>query len=638
MSSPQVSGASAQTRYRLQQLLEHGGERRTTPFWNRALRVSESLAHPWVLVLLVALAWALPTQAYVLDYVDATRVRHWELNGSSVNVSTNVVNPKTHAIRYFIAADAYSTTNTAVEIDAVKASFAVWESAPSTLLRTEFAGLLPPPVDVDETDNTNVVFWAKNGTMVAGGTASIAGAVGMTYYASQNGVMVGADIVLNGDPYSGFKWFTDIHFEAPDSGWQFVEGTMTHEIGHLLGLNHSPLGGSTLYYRGAQGVNTLIGLSDDDIAGIQTLYPMIGLVQTKSALQGKVTLRGSPVFGAIVSVRDLKSGFVSATLTRTDGTYLMASLPPSQVEVHVSPLAPSGPGVFLTRGQDITPEYRAAHTAFEPTTNRVVVLSMGKTATLDFAVVDADAALAGDQALRVAGLRKPTTDPLNQVRMVTPAVLRQGDSNLILGVYSLGDLSGGTLSITGDGVAVTPLTASSGFPGLTLLSVGVTVQTNATPGLRTFMVRKGTNLSYAEGFLSLEPTSPDFNFDGLDDYFQRQYFSPWTRPEAGPKVDPDGDGFNNQTEFYAGSIPTLASSLPQVAIKRATLDLKGTTVVWDSLPGTKYQVYTRDEFQPQSPWRAIGTVVQGTGGEVSFLDATATNRIRFYEIQLLRTN
>src|SRR5205814_2606430 len=135
-------------------------------------------------------------------------------------ISTNVVNPVTKAVRFFLAADAYSTTNTTAELNAVRASFAQWQSIPGTFLKFEDAGLVAPGVDVNTGDNRNVVFWAKNNTIVNGGTDNISGALGVTYnsYFPDDNAQAEADIVFNGVEYT---WSTD--FNSTDTSKQFIE-------------------------------------------------------------------------------------------------------------------------------------------------------------------------------------------------------------------------------------------------------------------------------------------------------------------------------------------------------------------------------------------------------------------------------
>ena len=64
----------------------------------------------------------------------------WRLDPPDPDVHTNVVNLVSKAVRYFLAADGYSTTNTAAELNAVRAAFGQWQSIPGTVWKFEDAG------------------------------------------------------------------------------------------------------------------------------------------------------------------------------------------------------------------------------------------------------------------------------------------------------------------------------------------------------------------------------------------------------------------------------------------------------------------------------------------------------------------
>jgi hypothetical protein len=195
--------------------------------------------------------------------------------------------------------------------------------------------------------------------------------------------------------------------------------------------------------------------------------------------------------------------------------------------------------------------------------------------------------------------------------------------------------NGATLAITGDGLTVgaTTFFPNLGGSGLNFVTVPVSVASNATPGLRSFIVSQGGNVAYGNGYFEVLPAVPDYNFDGLDDRFQRQYFAPWTSAAAAPTADPDGDGMNNAAEYIAGTVPTNAASV----LKMQSVALTNTTatVRWSSVSGKKYQVSLRTNVASGS-WSNIGSVVTAGGGTTSlFNDTTATNSPRVYRVQVV---
>jgi hypothetical protein len=126
-----------------------------------------------------------------------------------------------------------------------------------------------------------------------------------------------------------------------------LEATFTHEIGHLLGLEHSAVLGATMQPRQAKnGIYQLTSppprvLSDDDRAGVQSIYGVrAGQVVEHGGIAGTITFtNGDPVFGANIIAEDAATGRVIASnITLANGTYRIESLPPGNYRIIAEPL------------------------------------------------------------------------------------------------------------------------------------------------------------------------------------------------------------------------------------------------------------------------------------------------------------
>ena len=442
---------------------------------------------------------ALTARAFVLKCDDAGLSLHWELSAAAGSAGTNVVNPRTPAIRFFLASDGFSATNTVAELRAIRAAFAQWQTVPGTRLKFEDAGLVRPPVDINTDDHTNVVFWTKQSVLVNAGRESLGGRSGSTTLrtAPNRGVILEGDIALNGIER---KWTTDCGGAGPLANAECVEAVALHEIGHLLGLEHSPLGGATMFFRAARGKSLQVGLSVDDIAAVRFLYP--AGVMWHGAIQGVITKKGRPVFGAAVFAQDSAGNAVAGTVTRADGMFQFNMMSPGGYLIRAAPLDPLEQE-RLCAGPDIAPGYSGADTEFTPTTNRPVRVRAGMTNHVDFSVSD-DA-----PAFRITNIRVPTTAPGAFVWASLPVSLRVAEGNHFVGVASANlPTNNATLTVTGDGLslgATTFHTIKNSRTVLNFLSARVTIASNATPGLRTFVVQQGTNTAYAHGFLEILP-------------------------------------------------------------------------------------------------------------------------------------
>jgi hypothetical protein len=573
----------------------------------------------------VLLVGAVTSHGFDFNYNSSGNAAHWTFNPPDPGISTNVFDRNNHAIRFYIASDGFSTTNTAAELNAVRNCFGQWQSVPNTVVKYEDAGLVAPGYDVNTSDDTNVVYWAKTSTVVNGGMSDITGALAVTFmsFSVPGNEILQFDIVINGVEQS---WFTD--FNDSNNTNYFVEGSLTHEIGHSLGLSHAAIGGATMLYAGQTGVDTQAGLSVDEVAYARTLYPSGSILSTLGNLKGTVTKSGSPVFGAAVILEGTNGNLAGGTVTLANGTYILNSVPPGNYYVRVWPLDDAAAFNWLIQGQDISSSFSGADTSFLPTGNTAVTLSAGTTNTLNFTVTN------GTPAFRITLIRTPVTDPGNYAIIGLPTTMSPGQSNYTIGVFSADlPITGATFTITGDGLTLGSPTFDPGtiFSGLNGISMSISVASNATPGLRTFIVQQGGNVAYANGFLEILPLIPDYNFDGLDDRFQRKYFFPFTSTNAAPNADPDGDGFVNYAEYVAGTDPTNPASF--LKLLSTTTASNGTTVVWQSVAGKHYQLMSRTDLG-SGTWQNVGSPVTANGATAQLLDGSATNGARFYKVQV----
>jgi MYXO-CTERM domain-containing protein len=147
----------------------------------------------------------------------------------------------------------------------VEASFAAWGQPACSAFRATFAGEVSGAV-ANPNDNQNYLLWRYSSWgRELGGSGTIGVTLPVWYTGSGGGTMVDADIQFNGVDYN---WTTN-----PRS-WGDVDAQsiVTHEIGHLLGLNHSSDPSATMYFS-YQGGTSGRTLAADDVSGVCFIYP-----------------------------------------------------------------------------------------------------------------------------------------------------------------------------------------------------------------------------------------------------------------------------------------------------------------------------------------------------------------------------
>lgn len=188
----------------------------------------------------------------------------------------------TRALSYAINRAGYPSLPAADVYDAVQASFATWQAV--TCTDVQFALLSLTDENVvgynwrSPEDNANLIIW-RNGD--ANDPADLwrhergSIAVTTTTFNSHSGELLDADIEFNGQYYQ----FTACTPPAAGCTVAYdVQNTLTHEIGHLVGLDHTPLGQpgaseTTMYPSAPRGEISKRDLAADDIAGFCFIYP-----------------------------------------------------------------------------------------------------------------------------------------------------------------------------------------------------------------------------------------------------------------------------------------------------------------------------------------------------------------------------
>lgn len=170
------------------------------------------------------------------------------------------------------------------------------------------------------------------------------------FFDPDTGNIAEADISINPRPLGVDG--AEVQFSTDGTpGTYDLEATFTHEIGHLLGLDHSAVLSSTMQSR--QAFNGTFGLpafnertlSEDDRQKIRSLY---GPKQRLGRIEGRLADNRTPgaltaLNGVNVWAESVATGRVIASdVTAEDGTYRLEGLVPGQYRVMVASPSESG--------------------------------------------------------------------------------------------------------------------------------------------------------------------------------------------------------------------------------------------------------------------------------------------------------
>ena len=180
------------------------------------------------------------------------------------------------------------------------------------------------------------------------------------FYDPETGAINEADIVLN--PYLYGADGLPLEFSTDGTpGTYDLESTLTHEIGHLLGLTHSSVIASTM--QSSQGLNGTYGLaaqnerslSEVDRVAIRNIYGPCGKQgSVKGRILNSVDGRLLPVEAAHVWLEDLQTGRVVASgLTNSGGTFRIGCVEPGSYRAMIEYLDVPASDPFALAGTSI---------------------------------------------------------------------------------------------------------------------------------------------------------------------------------------------------------------------------------------------------------------------------------------------
>lgn len=278
-----------------------------------------------LLAWLLLVSFALPSAAYSTQFADSGEAMrlHWTTKLIPIAFSTSLTKP-----------NPYIKPDSDIQ-GAIERSLAAWEKAADIQFQvswTDKQTVSPTGKSGDAVSLVTIAQTPENLLLFAEDAGTVSARTRIFF--NRKGYITEADIVLN--PYEQFS--TDGSFGTFD-----FEATLTHEIGHLLGLDHSSVTGATMNeHQGKNGVYNLSAfssrtLAEDDLAGIRALYGANSSEENCcGTLAGKLlSASGKAAKNFQVWAEDSESGRVAAgVLTNADGVYRVEGLQVGQYKIY----------------------------------------------------------------------------------------------------------------------------------------------------------------------------------------------------------------------------------------------------------------------------------------------------------------
>ena len=299
-----------------------------------------------------------------------------------------------------------------------------------------------------------------------GGSSTVA-ITPVWFYSS--GLIDDADVLFNGKNFN---------FTTRAEGGRFdVQDVATHELGHLIGFDHSGWAGSTMYPYVDSTVILHRSLSSDDVHAMRAAYPD----GSYSSIRGNVRRAGddSIVVGAHVVVRGSDGRPVAAALTNASGVFTVDGLAADTYTLYATPLDYPVSSANLGSGWTI-------ETDFESTVGSTVVVGAAETKSTGKLSVGANVSLSLGR---------------NSDRYPLRCTAGTGTS---LTVHGAGLSAGSTLTASDPNLGISSVTWFGTQVGFTL-----TVPSQATPGHSDLTVTNaGGDVSILTAALEITPPDP----------------------------------------------------------------------------------------------------------------------------------
>ena len=384
---------------------------------------------------------------------------------------------------------------------AFQAALQTWSNAPGSAVR--FAPLSATAAINDPNDNQNVIVFVD--------TPEIRSITGQALAVTLNTVLPDGRIVDSDTLFNPqYSFSTTL---AP--GTYDLQTVETHELGHVLGSNHSTVLSATMFQSIPGSTNLASRLSDDDVACLAAAYPDAAGNLAFGEIAGTLSMDGTPVAGASVVAMDANAGVAISALSASDGAFVIAHVPLGSYMVYAEPLdGPVVPANLYMSSSD-------ADTAFSTTfyggldSPTLVAVTAGSLSRVSITARHACPLHIAAMGIGSPGGMGDFTDFGTGAMMVPagePVDLLLTGPGIDASALDAIRLLGPGLNVRQGSVRIDPAWTLNGMP---VVRLTVDVAPRATPAAAGIVVTRGGDAATYTAALVIAPQAPAFSAQGI---------------------------------------------------------------------------------------------------------------------------